>query len=127
MALNNITIMGRMTRDPELRQTAGGTSVCTFTLACERDYAPEGTERKTDFVDIVVWKQTAEFVSRYFSKGSMAVVSGRLQNREWTDKDGNKRKSAEVVADHVYFGESKKKDDWAELNASELDDDDLPF
>ena len=108
--LNKIVLMGRLTRDPELRQTQSGNSVASFTLACDRDFAAQGAEKETDFVDIVAWRGTAEFVSKYFTKGRMAVVSGRLQIRNWTDKEGNKRRSAEVVADNVYFGESKRRD-----------------
>lgn len=108
--LNHIVLMGRLTRDPEMRTTASGTAVASFTLACDRDYKAEGGERETDFVDIVAWRGTAEFVSTYFRKGQMAVVSGRLQIRNWTDKEGNKRRSAEVVAENVYFGESKRSD-----------------
>ncbi len=107
--LNHITIMGRLTRDPELRRTGSGIAVASFTVAVDRDFAPrDGGERETDFIDCVAWRQTGEFVSKYFTKGSMAVVSGRLQIRGWTDKDGNKRRTAEVVADNVYFGESKR-------------------
>lgn len=106
--LNHITIMGRMTRDPELRRTNSGKPVASFTVAVDRDYAPEGQERETDFIDCVAWNGTAEFVSKYFTKGSMIVVDGRLQLRGWTDKDGNKRRSAEILASSVYFGESKK-------------------
>lgn len=107
--LNHIVLMGRLTRDPELRRTGSGIAVASFTLAVDRDYAPkDGGARETDFIDIVAWRSTAEFVSKYFSKGRMAVVSGRLQIRPWEDKDGNKRRSAEVVADNVYFGESKR-------------------
>ena len=105
--LNHFTGMGRLTRDPELKTTPAGISVASFAIAVERDFA-EGGEKKTDFIDVVAWRQTAEFVSKYFTKGMMAVVSGRLQIREWTDKEGNKRKSAEIVADNVYFGEGKK-------------------
>ena len=105
--LNHIVIMGRLTRDPELRRTGSGTAVAGFTVAVDRDYAAQGAEKETDFIDCVAWRQTGEFVSKYFSKGSMIVVSGRLQIRGWTDKDGNKRRSAEVVADSCYFGESK--------------------
>ena len=109
--LNHITIMGRLTRDPELRRTGSGIAVTSFTVAVDRDFAPkDGSERETDFIDCVAWRQTGEFVSRYFTKGSMAVVSGRLQIRGWTDKDGNKRRTAEVVADNVYFGESKRSE-----------------
>ena len=114
--LNHITIMGRLTRDPELRRTGSGIAVASFTLAVDRDFAPrDGGERETDFIDCVAWRQTGEFVSKYFTKGSMAVVSGRLQIRNWNDKDGNKRRTAEVVADNVYFGESKRS---AESNSS---------
>lgn len=108
--LNHITIMGRLTRDPELRRTGSGLAVASFTLAVDRDFAPkDGGERECDFIDCVAWRQTGEFVSKYFTKGRMAVVSGRLQIRGWTDKDGNKRRSAEVVADSVYFGDSKRQ------------------
>ncbi len=109
--LNHITLMGRLTRDPELRYTQSGTAVASFTLAVDRDFASkEGGERQTDFIDVVAWRQTGEFVSKYFQKGSMAVVTGRLQIRDWQDKEGNKRRSAEVVADNVYFGESKRRE-----------------
>ena len=108
--LNQITIMGRLTRDPELRRTGTGVAVTSFTLAVDRDFSPkDGGERETDFIDCVAWRQTGEFVSKYFTKGRMAVVSGRLQIRSWTDKDGNKRRSAEVVADNVYFGDSRRE------------------
>lgn len=103
--LNHITIMGRLTKDVELRRTGTGTAVASFTLAVDRDFSKEN---EVDFIECVAWSKTAEFVSKYFSKGRMAVVSGRLQIRGWEDKDGNKRKTAEVVADNVYFGDSKK-------------------
>ena len=107
--LNHITIMGRLTRDPELRRTGTGVGVASFRVAVDRDYAPkDGGERKTDFIDCVAWRQTGEFISKYFTKGRMIVVSGRLQIRSWTDKDGNKRRTAEVVADNCYFGDSKR-------------------
>ena len=110
--LNHITIMGRLTREPELRRTGSGIAVASFTLAVDRDFSPrDGGERETDFIDCVAWRQTGEFVSKYFTKGRMAVVSGRLQIRSWTDKDGNKRRTAEVVADNVYFGDSKRDGD----------------
>ena len=105
--LNHITVMGRLTRDPELRRAGDGKAVANFTVACERDFGQNG-QKETDYFDCVAWRQTGEFVSKYFRKGSMIVVSGRLQIRSWTDKDGNKRKSAEIVADNCYFGESKK-------------------
>ena len=110
--LNHIIIMGRLVRDPELRRTGSGVAVASFSLAVDRDYSPrDGGERETDFIDCVAWRQTGEFVSKYFTKGRMAVVSGRLQIRSWTDKDGNKRRTAEVVADNVYFGDSKRESD----------------
>jgi single-strand DNA-binding protein len=109
--LNHITIMGRLTRPPELRRTGSGVAVTSFTVAVDRDIAnKESGEREADFIDCVAWRGTGEFVDKYFQKGSMAVVSGRLQIRGWTDKDGNKRRTAEVVADNVYFGDSKKED-----------------
>ncbi len=112
--LNHITIMGRLTRDPELRRTGSGVAVASFTVAVDRDFSPkDGGERETDFIDCVAWRQTGEFVSKYFAKGRMAVVSGRLQIRSWTDKDGNKRRTAEVIADNVYFGDSKRESDGA--------------
>ncbi|WP_444000406.1 single-stranded DNA-binding protein [Dysosmobacter welbionis] len=107
--LNRIILMGRLTRDPELRHTQTGTPVASFSLAVDRDFKDKTTgEKSTDFIDIVAWRQTAEFVSRFFTKGRMAVVEGRLQIRDWTDKDGGKRRSAEIVADNVYFGDSKR-------------------
>ena len=107
--LNHITIMGRLTRDPELRRTGSGVAVASFTVAVDRDFSGrDGGERETDFIDCVAWRQTGEFVSKYFTKGRMIVVSGRLQIRSWTDKDGNKRRTAEVVADNCYFGDSKR-------------------
>ena len=110
--LNHITIMGRLTRDPELRRTGSGIAVASFTVAVDRDFGGrDGGEKETDFIDCVAWRQTGEFVSKYFTKGRMIVVSGRLQIRSWTDKDGNKRRTAEVVADNVYFGDSKRDND----------------
>lgn len=105
--LNHTVLMGRLTRDPELRRTSSGTAVTSFTLAVDRDFAPKDGEREADFIDCVAWRTTGEFVSKYFSKGRMAVVAGRLQIRSWTDKDGNKRRTAEVICDNVYFGDSK--------------------
>ena len=147
--MNQIVIMGRLTRDPDKRQTPNGVPVTSFSLAVDRGYAPkDGGDRQTDFIDVVAWRNTAEFVSKYFVKGQMAAVTGRLQIRDWQDKDGNKRRSAEVVADNVYFTESKKSreasfghaeprddfnagysspvegSDFAELD---MDDGDLPF
>ena len=131
--LNHIVLMGRLTRDPELRYTQSQIPVASFRLAVDRDFGGrDGGERQTDFIDIVAWRSTADFVSRYFTKGRMAVVTGRLQIRNWQDKEGNKRRSAEILADHVYFGEGKK--DRAETyepqgGFSEItgDDPDLPF
>lgn len=130
--LNHIDIMGRMTKEPELRRTGTGTAVTSFTIACDRDFGKG--EKETDFIECVAWKNTAEFVSKYFKKGSMAVVSGRLQIRKWTDKDGNKRSTAEVIADNVYFGESKNGNfsDNTPAPAQDFlpmdgDDSDLPF
>lgn len=135
MSLNHITIQGRMVRDPELRRTQSGKAVTSFTLACDRDFkADDGPT--ADFVDVVTWGSAAEFVAKYFTKGRMAVVSGRLQIRGWTDKDGNKRRATEIVADHVYFGDSKREqsdsnDIGLQVPAefAQLDDDDseLPF
>lgn len=110
--LNHIVIMGRLTRDPELRRTGSGLAVAGFTVAVDRDFANKDSgERETDFIDCVAWRSTGEFVSKYFAKGSMVVVSGRLQIRPWEDKDGNKRRTAEIVADNVYFGDSKRSND----------------
>lgn len=106
--LNKIFLMGRLTRDPELRHTQSGTAVASFSLAVDRDYKSQAGEKETDFIDIVAWRSTAEFVSKYFAKGRMAVVEGRLQIRDWTDKEGGRRRSAEVVADNIYFGDSKR-------------------
>lgn len=139
--LNKIFIMGRLTRDPELRRTNSGTAVTSFTLAVDRDFKNADGTKETDFVDCVVWRQTAEFVSKYFEKGRMAVVEGRLQIRDWQDKNGNKRRNAEVIADNVYFGDSRSDnapgsyqaakapvnvdaEDFAEV---EDDDSDFPF
>ena len=110
--LNHIVIMGRLTRDPELRRTGTGIAVASFTVAVDRDFSGrDGGEKETDFIDCVAWRQTGEFVSKYFTKGSMIVVSGRLQIRNWNDKDGNKRRTAEVVADNCYFGDSKRENE----------------
>ena len=110
--LNHIVIMGRLARDPELRRTQSGVPVASFRLAVDRDFKDKNTgERGTDWIDVVAWRATGEFVSRYFTKGRMAVVEGRLQMRDWTDKEGGKRRSAEVIADNVYFGDSKRDGD----------------
>ena len=107
--LNKIILMGRLTRDPELRRTQSGTAVTSFSLAVDRDFKSQSGEKETDFIDVVDWRNTAEFVSKYFTKGRMAVVEGRLQIRDWTDRDGGKRRSAEVIAENVYFGDSKRE------------------
>ena len=135
--LNRIIVMGRMTRDPELRRTNSGTAVASFTVAVDRDFKSQSGEKETDFIDVVAWRNTAEFASKYFSKGRMAVVEGRLQIRDWTDKDGNKRRSAGIVADSVYFGDSKRDggdtvqsepQSEPQSGFSEVEDDgDLPF
>lgn len=108
--LNKVIVMGRLVRDPELRRTNSGTAVASFTIACDRDFNSDGGEREADFIECVAWRNTAEFVSKYFAKGRMAVVSGRLQTRNWTDKEGNKRKATEIVAERVYFGDSKREE-----------------
>ena len=118
--LNQIVLMGRMVRDPELRRTNSGIPVATFTLAVDRDFKSDNGE-KTDFIDVVAWRNTAEFASKYFSKGRMAVVSGRLEIRTWTDKDGNKRRNAEVNAEHIYFGDSKKDTAYGNSDVDEYD------
>ena len=147
--MNHIVIMGRLTRDPEKRQTPSGVPVTSFSLAVNRPFTPkDGGERQTDFIDVVAWRNTADFVAKYFTKGQMAAVSGRLQIRDWVDKDNNKRKSAEVVADNVYFTEGKNnrdtgtaynapKDDYgagystpvesSDFEELDMDDGDLPF
>ena len=108
--LNKAIVMGRLVRDPELRRTNSGTAVASFTIACDRDFKSDGGDREADFIECVAWRNTAEFVSKYFAKGRMAVVSGRLQTRNWTDKEGNKRKATEIVAESVYFGDSKREE-----------------
>ena len=110
--LNHIIIMGRLVRDPELRRTGSGVAVASFRVAVDRDYAPkDGGERKADFIDCVAWRQTGEFISKYFAKGRMIVVDGRLEMRDWTDKDGNKRTSAEINVANAYFGDNKREGD----------------
>lgn len=138
--LNRIVLMGRLTRDPELRRTGSGTAVSSFSIAVDRDFKGQSGEKETDFIDIIAWRNTAEFVSKYFTKGRMAVVEGRLQIRDWKDKEGNNRRSAEVVADNVYFGDSKRDGDAAGgsytggqtaqrggFNEIDEDDGELPF
>ena len=109
--LNKWEGMGRLTKDPELRRTPSGTAVATFSIAVDRDFKGKDGERETDFIDIVAWRQTAEFVSKHFTRGRMAVVEGRLQIRDYTNKDGQKRRVAEIVADNIYFGDSKRDND----------------
>ena len=136
MSLNRITIKGRLTRDPELRRTQSGAPVTSFTMAVDRDFKSQSGDKETDFIDVVAWRQTAEFVARYFTKGRMAVVEGRLQIRDWQDNNGNKRRSAEVIADSIYFGDSKPQDAQPAVHAvnvdasdfDEIEDDpDFPF
>ena len=124
--LNHIVTMGRLVRDPELRHTQSGIPVTSFTIACDRDYKDANGDKTTDFIDIVAWRNTADFVSRYFTKGRMAVIDGRLQLRDWTDRDGNKRRSAEILANSVHFGDSKPQNQAARVPAgSGYDADDL--
>ena len=118
--LNKIILMGRLTRDPELRHTQSGTAVASFSLAVDRDFKSQSGDRETDFIDIVAWRGTGDFVSRYFTRGRMAVVEGRLQMRDWTDRDGAKRRSYEVVADNVYFGDSKRAASESDTTAGEF-------
>ncbi len=129
--LNRITIMGRLTRDPELRNTPTGTPVTNFTIACDRDFVSNSGQKETDFLDVVAWRQTAEFASKYFTKGRMAVIEGRLQIREWKDKEGNNRRIAEIVAENIYFGDSKRDSAPANGGFSAVADDDdfgeIPF
>lgn len=124
--LNNVTLMGRLTRNPELRYTQSQIPVASFTLACDRDFGGRDGEKQTDFIDCTAWRHAAEFVNKYFSKGSMAVVKGRLEIRDWTDKDGNKRRNAEVNVDAVYFGESKRRAADDDERAPMPDDSDAP-
>ena len=130
--LNKCFLLGRLTKDPEIRRTNGGAAVTSFTLAVDRDFKTNG-EKETDFIEVVAWRNTAEFVSKYFSKGRMAIVEGRLQIRDWTDKNGNKRRTAEVVADNVYFGDSKKENkqepEYKQADLAEISEEDgkLPF
>lgn len=136
MSLNRITIMGRLTRDPELRRTQSGTPVTSFTMAVDRDFKSQPGDKETDFIDVVAWRNTAEFAAKYFTKGRMAIASGRLQIRDWQDNNGNKRRSAEVIADSIYFGDTKPQDAQPAVHAvnvdasdfDEIEDDpDIPF
>lgn len=132
--LNNVVIMGRLTRDPELRRTQSGTAVTSFTMAVDRDFKSQSGEKETDFIDVVAWRNTGEFAAKYLAKGRMAAVEGRIQVRDWQDKDGNRRKSVEVVADNVYFADSKRDSKPQESRTvddqefDEIEDDgDIPF
>ena len=130
--LNSITLLGRLVRDPELRRTGSGTAVASFTLAVDRDFKSDRGERETDYIDVVAWRGAAEFASKYFAKGSLCCVSGRLQIRSWTDKEGGKRRSAEVVAEHLYFaGEKRRETEERAAEPEEFqelpDDESLPF
>ena len=137
--LNHITAAGRLTKDPELRRTQNGVAVASFTIACDRDIKDASGNKQTDFIDCGAWRNTAEFVDKYFTRGRMAIVSGRLQIREWTDNNGNKRRNAEILAESVYFADSKRAVENTEKNETkeaaqtvdfdqvEIDDDDLPF
>lgn len=132
--LNSVIIMGRLTRDPELRRTQGGTAVTSFTMAVDRDFKSQSDEKETDFIDVVAWRNTGEFAAKYLAKGRMAAVEGRIQVRDWQDKDGNRRKSVEVVADNVYFADSKRDSKPQESRTvddqefDEIEDDgDFPF
>ena len=137
--LNHITAAGRLTKDTELRRTQNGVAVASFTIACDRDIKDASGNKKTDFIDCVAWRNTAEFVDKYFTRGRMVIVSGRLQMREWTDKNGNKRRNSEILAESVYFADSKRAVENTEKNGTkesaqavdfdqvEIDDDELPF
>lgn len=137
--LNHITAAGRLTKDPELRRTQNGVAVASFTIACDRDIKDASGNKQTDFIDCVAWRNAADFVDKYFARGRMVIVSGRLQMREWTDKNGNKRRNAEILAENVYFADSKRAVENVEKNETkeaaqtvdfdqvEIDDDELPF
>lgn len=125
--LNHITVAGRLTRTPELKVTQQNVDVCSFSIACDRDYVAKGQEREVDFINIVAWRNTAKFVTDYFAKGDMIIISGRLQIRDWTDKDGSRHTIAEVLADSCYFGGSKRTSSGSDFQEEEVDDGDLPF
>ena len=124
--LNSIAVMGRLTRDPELRHTQNGIAVASFSVACERDYADNDGKKQTDFLDVVAWRGTGEFAAKYFTKGQLIGVCGRLQQRQWTDKNGSKRVSAEILADHLYFAEGKRDKDARREYSEKYDDRDAP-
>ena len=120
--LNEVILMGRLTRDPDVRMTQNGTTAANFTLACERDYAPQGQDRETDFFDIVAFRNTADFVGQYFAKGQLVAVKGRLQQRDWTDKQGNKRRTTEILADRCYFAEKRQDRDASDAGFHQMSD-----
>ena len=120
--LNEVILMGRLTRDPDVRMTQNGTTAANFALACERDYAPQGQDRETDFFDIVAFRNTADFVGQYFAKGQLVAVKGRLQQREWTDKQGNKRRTTEILADRCYFAEKRQYRDVSDAGFQQMSD-----
>lgn len=126
--LNEVILMGRLTRDPDVRMTQNGTTAANFSLACERDYAPQGQDRETDFFDVVAFRNTADFVGRYFAKGQLVAVKGRLQQRDWTDKQGNKRRTTEILADRCYFAEKQQDRDVSSGGFQQMSDSTpLPF
>ena len=140
--LNNINLMGRLTAEPDYRTTQSGAAMARFTLAIERDYKPKDGEKQTDFIDVTAWRSTADFVSKYFHKGQLVAVSGSLQTGSYTDRDGNKRKSWTIIANHVYFAESKRDSSQQQSGSdvyvpyeaaptsedfTPVNDDDLPF
>lgn len=126
--LNEVILMGRLTRDPDVRMTQNGTTAANFSLACERDYAPQGQDRETDFFDVVAFRNTADFVGRYFAKGQFVAVKGRLQQRDWTDKQGNKRRTTEILADRCYFAEKRQDRDVSSGGFQQMSDSTpLPF
>ena len=120
--LNEVILMGRLTRDPDVRMTQNGTTAANFALACERDYAPQGQDRETDFFDIVAFRNTADFVGQYFAKGQLVAVKGRLQQRDWTDKQGNKRRTTEILADRCYFAEKRQDRDASDAGFQQMSD-----
>ena len=120
--LNEVILMGRLTRDPDVRMTQNGTTAANFALACERDYAPQGQDRETDFFDIVAFRNTADFVGQYFAKGQLVAVKGRLQQRDWTDKQGNKRRTTEILADRCYFAEKRQDRDASDTGFQQMSD-----
>lgn len=126
--LNEVILMGRLTRDPDVRMTQNGTTAANFSLACERDYAPQGQDQETDFFDVVAFRNTADFVGRYFAKGQLVAVKGRLQQRDWTDKQGNKRRTTEILADRCYFAEKRQDRDVSSGGFQQMSDSTpLPF